>query len=144
MAFRVREATGALAIAMLLCATLLGVGCGGGADSGSERAVKWGLAPPVGPNWIRISAVIEACIYDQPLVEAPIIEYEGNRVYIELRHTPEDDLGGCALNLPMVFKKITFRRDLDELVIFDSSTDPAEQRWPTERPLPPDRRWPPE
>lgn len=138
MAFRIRKAAGVLAIAMLLCTTLLGVGCGGGDDSGSERAVKWGIAPPVGPNWIRISAVIEACIYNQPLLEAPIIEYEGNRVYIELRHAPDDDRGGCALNLPMVFKKITFERDLDELIIFDASTDPPEQRWPTERPLPPE------
>lgn len=132
MAFRIRMATGALAIALLVGATLLGTGCGGSDDNGSERAVKWGLAPPVGPNWIRISAVIEACIYDQPLLETPIIEHKGNRVYIELRHTPEDDLGGCALNLPQVFKKITFKRDLDELVLYDSSTDPPERRWPTE------------
>lgn len=122
-----------MAIAVLVGATLLGAGCGGSDDNGSERAVEWGLAPPVGPNWIRISAVIEACIYDQPLLEAPIVEYQGDRVYIELRHTPEDDVRGCALNLPQVFKKITFERDLDELVIFDSSTDPPEQRWPRER-----------
>ena len=127
---------GALLIVALLGATLLGVGCGGGDEDGSERAVEWGLAPPVGPNWIRISAVIEACIYDQPLLEAPIVEYQGDRVYIELRHTPEDDVRGCFLNLPQVFKKFTFERDLDELVIFDSSTDPPEQRWPPERPLP--------
>jgi len=133
---------GVLAITVLVGATLLGVGCGGGDDSGSERAVKWGIDPPVGPNWVRVLAPIEACIHGQPLLEEPIIEYKGNRVYIELRHTPEDDLGGCALNLPLAFKKITFERDLDELVLFDASTDPPEQRWPTERPLPPDYRWP--
>ena len=137
MAFGIRKAISALAVAVLLGATLLGTGCGGSDDNGSERAVEWGLAPPVGPNWIRISAVIEeACIYNQPLLEAPIIEYDGDRVYIELRHTPEDDVSGCALNLPQVFRKITFERDLDELVIFDSSTDPPEQRWPPEQPLP--------
>lgn len=135
MALRIKTAMGALVIAVLVGVALL-VGCGGGGHDGSERAVKWGLAPPVGPNWVRISAVIEACIHDQPLLEAPIIEYKGNRVYIELRHTPEDDLGGCALNLPMVFKKITFERSLDELALFDSSTDPPEQRWPTKSPLP--------
>ncbi len=110
----------ALLVVMLLSAILLGVGCGGGDDSGSDRAVEWGLAPPVGPNWIRVSAVIEACIYDQPLLEAPIIEYEDDRVYIELRHTPEDDLGGCFLNLLVASKKITFERDLDELVSYDN------------------------
>ncbi len=133
---------GALLVVMLLSAILLGVGCGAGDDSGSERAVKWGLAPPVGPNWIRISAVIEACIHDQPLLEEPIIEYEDDRVYIELRHTPEDDKGICFLGLLTLHKTITLERNLDELVIFDSSTDPPEQRWPTERPLPPERRWP--
>jgi hypothetical protein len=102
---------------MLLSTALLGAGCGGGDDSGSERAVEWGLAPPVGPNWIRVSAAIEACIYDQPLLEAPIIEYEDDRVYIELGHTPEDDLGGCFLNLLVASKKITFVRNLDELVL---------------------------
>ena len=142
MAFGIRKAIGALAIAVLVGATLLGTGCGGSDDNGSERAVEWGLAPPVGPNWIRISAAIEACIYDQPFLEAPIVEYQGDRVYIELRHTPEDDVRGCALNLPQGFRKITFERDLDELVIFDSSTDPPEKRWPPERPLPPELRSP--
>lgn len=140
MAFRIRKAMGALAIAVLLCATLLGAGCGGSDDSGSERAVKWGIDLPVGPNWIRVGAAIEACIYDQPLLEAPIVEYQGDRVYIELRHTPEDGVRSCALNLPRGFKKITFERELDELAIFDSSTNPPEQRWPPERPLPPELR----
>lgn len=134
MAYRVSKAIGALAIAVLVGAILLGVGCGGGDDSGSERAVQWGVEPRVGPNWVRARAVIEACIHDQPLVEAPIIEYKGNRVYIELRHSPEG--GICFLNLPIASKKITFERDLDELVLFDASTDPPERRWPTERPLP--------
>jgi hypothetical protein len=128
--FRIRKAMGVLAIAAALGAALLGTGCGGSGENGSDRAIEWGLAPPVGPDWIRISAVIEACVYDQPLLEAPIVEYQEDRVYIELRHTPEDDVRGCALNLPQVFKKITFERDLDELVIFDSSTDPPERRWP--------------
>jgi hypothetical protein len=140
MAFGIRKAMGALAIAVLVGATLLGTGCGGGDDSGSKRAVEWGIDLPVGPNWIRISAAIEACIYDQPFVEEPIVEYQGDRVYIELRHTPEDDVRGCALNLLRGFRKITFERDLDELVIFDSSTDPPEKRWPPERPLPPELR----
>jgi hypothetical protein len=132
MVFRIRKALGALVIAVLLCPTLLGVGCGGGDDNGSERAVKWGVEPPVGPNWVRIRAVLDGCSPDLPLLEKPIIEYKGNRVYIELRHTPEDGRGICFLNLPIAFKKITFERDLDELVLFDASTDPPERRWPTE------------
>ncbi|HEX5761807.1 MAG TPA: hypothetical protein VFY04_01660 [Solirubrobacterales bacterium] len=135
MAFWMKKAISALAIAVLVGMALLGVGCGGGDDSGSERAVEWAVDPPVGPNWIRISAVIEGCP-DQPLVEAPIIEYEGDRIYIELRRNPKDEKGLCFLNVKQAFKKITFERNLDELVIFDSSTEPPEQRWPTEGPLP--------
>lgn len=130
MFFRIRNAIGVLAIAALAGATLLGVGCGGGDDSGSDRAVQWGIDLPVGPNWVRIRAVIEVCSPDLPLLEEPIIEYKGNRVYIELRHTTEDENGICFLNLPVAFKKITFERDLDELVLFDASTDPPERRWP--------------
>jgi len=117
---------------VLVGATLLRVGCGGGDDSGSKRAVKWWVEPPVGPNWVRARAVIEACSPDPPLLEEPIIEYEANRVYIEFRHTPNDDKGICFLNLPIASKKITFKRSLDELVIFDSSTDPPERRWSNE------------
>ena len=131
---------GVLAIIALMGATLLGVGCGGGDDNGSERAVKWGVDPPVGPNWARIRAVVEVCGFDPPLLEEPIIEYTGrNRVEIELRQAPEEreeGQNGCLLELLVAFKKITFERDLDELVLFDSSTDPPEQRWPTESPSP--------
>lgn len=132
MPFRLRNVMGTLATVLLAGTALLGTGCGEGEDSGSERAVEWAVDPPVGPNWVRIDAPIEACIYGQPLAEAPIIEYQEDRVYIELRHTPEDDVGGCALNLPIASKKITFERDLDELTLFDASTDPPEQRWPRE------------
>ena len=135
MPFRIREAIGVLTIAVLSGATLFGVGCGGG-DEGSERAVEWGVDRPVGPNWVRLSAVIEVCNFDRPLLEDPIIEYTGgNRVEIELRQTPEEleeGQNGCLLRLLIAFKKITFNRDLDELVLYDSSTDPPERRWPTE------------
>lgn len=136
MASRIRKAIDALAIAVLVGAIALGVGCGGGDGNGSERAVQWGVNPPVGPDWVRIGAALEGCSPNLPLLEKPIIESKGNRVYIELRHTPEDGKGICALNLPVAFKKINLERDLDELVLFDSSTDPPEQRWPTKTPSP--------
>jgi hypothetical protein len=133
MAFWINKAIGTLAIAVLVGAILLGVGCGGGDDNGSERAVEWRVDRPVGPNWVRLSASIEVCHLDLPLLEEPIIEYNGNRVYIELRQTPEElseGVNGCLLQLLGAFKKITFKRDLDELVLFDASTDPSEKRWP--------------
>jgi hypothetical protein len=110
MAFRIRKAIGVVAIGVLACMSLLGVGCGSG-DDGSERAVEWGVDRPVGPNWVRLSAVIRVCSFDPPLLEEPIIEYTGgNRVYIELRRTPEEleeGTNGCLLDLLVAFKKIT-------------------------------------
>ena len=132
MAFSVRSAVCALAIAALLGATLFAVGCGGG-DDGSEGAVEWGIDPPVGRKWIRLTAPVESCSSELPRLERPIVEYSGNRVYIELRHTPEEKKegqNGCLLSLLILHKTVTFKRDLDELVLFDASTDPPEQRWP--------------
>jgi hypothetical protein len=123
----------AFAVAVLLALALQGVGCGGG-DDGAERAVEWQVDRPVGPDQIRLAAKVETCAAeDQPLLEEPLIEYSGNDAYIELRTTPEElpeDQTGCFLSLIMIFKAVTLERDLDELTLFDASTDPPEQRWP--------------
>jgi hypothetical protein len=145
IASRIKKAMCALAVAAFVAMALVGAGCGGGDDSGSERAVEWGVDRPVGPKRVRLSAVIEYCSSLSPPFEQPIIEYDGDSVYIELRVAPEeleDDEKGCLLSLAVAYKTITLERDLDELVLFDASTDPPEQRWPTEHPLPPERRWP--
>jgi hypothetical protein len=132
MSFRIRNVIGVLTIAVLVGATLFGVGCGSG-DDGSERAVEWGVDRPLGHKRVRLSAVIEYCSAVSPPFEQPIIEYIGDRVYIELRVAPEEleeDQNGCFLSLAVAYKTITLERDLDELVLFDASTDPPEQRWP--------------
>lgn len=72
-------------------------------------------------------------------LEEPIIEYEDDRAYVEVRHTPEKnegDYGGCLLSLWVLHKTVAFEQDLDELTIFDSSADPPQRRWPRERPRP--------
>jgi len=124
-------------IATLLSATLFAVGCGGGdggGDDGSDRSVEWHVDRDgvVGPRSARLTAVIETCIAPVWL-ERPIIEYSGARAYLELRHTPERGEGehnGCLLGLSVLHKTVSLERDLDELVLFDASTDPPEQRWP--------------
>lgn len=126
----------ALAIATVLGAVLLGVlgvGCGSVA-SGPGRAVEWSVDRPVGKKWVRLAATVEWCSYEVPRVEDPIIEYSGKRAYIELRIAPEreEDQTGCLLSLLGVHKTITFERDLDELVLYDASTDPPAKRWPIE------------
>jgi hypothetical protein len=134
VAFRIRKAIGVLAIALLAGASLLGVGCGGSDDDGSERAVEWAAERAVGPKSIRLAATVEVC-FSPVRLEPPIVEYSGHRVYLELRHTPEESEGehdGCLLSLTILHRTVTFNRDLDELVLYDSSTDPPERRWPTE------------
>lgn len=121
---------GTLAIAGLLAAAPLGAGCGD--DDGSERAVEWSIDHVIGPKSIRLVATVEVCVKPVQL-EQPIVEYAGPRVYIELRHTPEEgegEYGGCLLSLLTLHKTIILERDLDELVLFDASTAPPEQRWP--------------
>ena len=142
MAFPIRRAIGALAIAALLTATLFGVGCGGGGDDGSERAVQWGVDREVGPKRVRLSAVIRSCAESSPPLERPVVEYSGNHVFIELRTAPErlsEGQNGCFLSLDVAYKTITLDRDLDELVLFDASTDPPEKRWPRKRTRPQER-----
>lgn len=131
-------------ITALAGSTLLAVGCGSGGD-GSDRAVEWGVDRQLGPKSLRVGSTVEVC-WAPVQLEQPIIEYENDRGYIELRHIlekGEGEYGGCPLTGPLtLYKTITLERDLDELVLFDASTNPPEKRWPTERPLPPGRRWP--
>lgn len=132
MVFVLRRAIGSLMIAVL-STTLLGVGCGGG-DDGYERAVEWTVERVIGPKTARLVATVEVCWYPVRL-EEPIIEYEDDRAYVEIRHTPEKnegELDGCLLSLSILHTKVSFEQDLDELTLFDSSTDPPKQRWPRE------------
>lgn len=131
MASLTRRAVSALAIAAaLLGSSLFASGCGG--DDGSKRAVEWTVERVTGPKTVRLVAVVEVCWYPVRL-EEPIVDYWGDRAYLELRHTPEKnegEHGGCLLSLSILHRTVTFERNLDELTIFDSSTDPPERRWP--------------
>ncbi|HEX5712377.1 MAG TPA: hypothetical protein VFX85_03590 [Solirubrobacterales bacterium] len=124
-----------MAIVMLAGLALLTVGCGSGED-GSERALEWSVDPPVDPNSnrVRLAATVEVCHVYVPLLEEPIVEYSGDRVYIELRQVPEElaeDTNGCVLGLLGAHKTIALERDLGELTLYDASTDPPKRRWPT-------------
>jgi hypothetical protein len=124
-------AIGVVAIAVLLGVAIVELERGGG-DNGSERAVEWKVERVIGPKTVRLVAVVGVCV--EPVrLEQPIIEYSGDRAYIELRHTPEVDYGGCFLSLSVLHRNVAFNRALDELVLFDASTDPPERRWPRQR-----------
>lgn len=122
-----------IAGAILFGLALLAFGCGGG-DNRSAQAVKWGVFRQLGPRQVKLVATVEYCGDGQgPTLERPVIEYSGRRVFIELLLAPEEesDDGGCLLSLLGATKTVTLKRDLDELVLYDSSTDPPERRWPT-------------
>jgi hypothetical protein len=131
MAALIKRAMGVLVIAALLSAAPFAIGCDGG-DGGSKRAVKWTVERAINPKSVRLIAVVEVCIAPVRL-ERPIIEYSGNRVDLELRRTQEEgeeSHDGCFPTVSVLHKTVTFERDLSELLLFDASTDPPEQRWP--------------
>jgi hypothetical protein len=136
MATRTRVVIGVLTIVALAGVIAIG-GWLGGDDDGPARPVEWYVERQIGPKEARLLAQIEYCVTEKTRFEEPIVDYEGDRAYVELRLAPEDeDPSGCFLNLPILHTKLTLERNLDELTLYDASTDPPEQRWPRERPPP--------
>lgn len=134
MASLAHIARSVIASAILLLAVLLVFGCGGG-DGQSAQVVEWGVARPLGPRQIKLVTSVNHCGGEPaPVIEQPVIKYSGRKVFIELHIVPEEkvDDGGCLLELLGVSKTVTLKRDLDELTLFDASTNPPERRWPTE------------
>jgi hypothetical protein len=120
-------AAGAILLGLILSA----VGCGGGGDR-SARAVKWEVSRQLGPRQVRLVATVGSCGGQLPTIEPPVIEYSGNKVFIELLLAPEEESGDgdCLLELLGVPKVVRLKHDLDELVLLDSSARPPEPRWP--------------
>lgn len=134
MSIRVRVAIGVLALVALVGAIVIGGWFG--SDDEPVRPVEWKVYRQLGPKTVRLSAPIEYCIREAPQFEEPIVEYRDDRAYIELRLAPEaehEGPSGCFLDLPILRPTISLERNLDELTLFDSSTDPPEQRWPRPR-----------
>jgi hypothetical protein len=136
VATRTRVAIGVLALVALAGAILIWHGLKSD-DDGPVRPVEWKVERQIGPKSARLSAPIEYCVTKETRFEEPIVDYEGDNAYVELRLAPEDEEPrGCFLNLPIFHTKLTLERNLDELTLFDSSTDPPERRWPRDRPWP--------
>jgi len=138
MTLRIGVLIGVLTIAAIAAAIAIG-GWLGGDDDGPARPVEWYVERQLGPKEARLLAPIEYCITEEARFEEPIVDYEGDRAYVELRLAPEEedeDPSGCFLDLPIFHTKLTLERNLDELALYDASTDPPEQRWPRKRPSP--------
>jgi len=121
-----------IAGAIVFACALLVLGCGG-EDDRSAQAIEWEVFRPTSSRQVDLVAAVNYCDGDpKPTLQRPVIEYSGKRVFIELLLEPQGDSddGGCLPMLLGVHKTIVLKQDLDELVLFDSSTDPPKQRWP--------------
>jgi hypothetical protein len=111
------------------CATL--VGCGGG-DNAS--ALQWSFFKQLGPRKAKLAGEVDYCVGEpKPGVEKVIRRHSGNRVFLTLilgqdQPEPKECLG-VGLG---IFKTVSFHRNLAQLELLDSSTDPPSRRWPVE------------
>ena len=109
------------------CVTL--VACGGE----DPRAHEWSFFKQLGPHKAKLAGEeVGYCVGEpKPRIEKVIRSYSGNHVFLTLipsQERPEpEECRGVGLTL---FKKVTFRRNLEQLVLLDSSTDPPSRRWP--------------
>jgi hypothetical protein len=122
---RIALSTGLL---MVFCGTLLGCG-DGGVDA---SAIHWSFFEQLGPRKARLAGEVGYCVGEpKPRIEKVLRRYSGNRVFLMLileERPPEPEkCRGVGL---AVFKTVSFRRDLEQLKLFDSSTTPPTPRWP--------------
>jgi hypothetical protein len=120
---------GPLLILTVSCAAL--VGCGGGDD---ENALEWVFFKQLGPHKAKLVGEVGYCVGEpKPRVEKVIRRFSGRQVFLTLvlgQERPEpEECRGVGLG---VFKIVTFHRNLAQLELLDSSTDPPSLRWPVE------------
>lgn len=116
-------------IGLLVASCIVLVSCGDGDDA---RALKWAFFKQLGPRKAKLGGEVGYCVGEpKPRVERVIRRYSGNRVFLTLILDPErlepEECQGVGLG---VFKTVIFQRDLDQLILLDSSTNPPERRWP--------------
>jgi hypothetical protein len=114
---------------LLVASCVAFVGCGSGDD---PSALQWSFFKQLGPRKAKLAGEVDYCVgHPKPRVEKVIRRYSGNRVFLTLILSPEqpepEECRGIILG---VFKTVTFKRNLTQLVLLDSSTDPPMRRWP--------------
>lgn len=116
-------------IAGLVASYVILVGCGGG---DGPRALEWSFFKQLGPHKAKLAGEVGYCVGEpKPRIEKVLRSYSGNRVFLTLilsQEQPEpEECRGIGLG---VFKTVSFQRNLEQLVLLDSSTDPPSRRWP--------------
>lgn len=124
-----RKQIGNLTAGFLIAASIVLAGCGSGDDAGT---LEWSFFKRLGPNKASLAGEVDYCVGEpKPRVVKVIRRYSGNRVFLTLflsqeRPEPKE----CRGVILFVFKTVTFKRNLEQLELFDSSTDPPSRRWP--------------
>jgi hypothetical protein len=136
-------------------AMFLGSACGETSSAGKAshlqaedpRSFKWGVIFNPSPRVIKVGGGVGYCVGDpKPRIAKPDIKYQGDEVYIalELKKPPKPPrkrpqlfpkgktpvVEGCAGVELLVTRKLTLRRNLSDLTIYDSGVEPPEQVWP--------------
>lgn len=117
---------------------LLFSGCGAtSSDSVPERNLRWSVFEAEGPRDIVVGGSVPQCEgLPDPQVSEVVKRYEGGRMYLRVvvevpadAHDEEFVCAGSGFNLT---ETVHLRRDIADLVLFDSGRVPAVQRWPEE------------
>lgn len=114
---------------LLAASSIILAGCGD-----DSNALEWSFFKQLGPREAKLAGEVDYCVGEpKPRVEKVIRSYSGNRVFLTLILSPErpepEECRGIILG---VFKTVSFQRDLEQIELLDSSTDPPSRRWPVE------------
>ena len=130
-------------VAAIAAILLLAMACGDSSsadksstvEKGADKAFRWGVIFAPSPRTVKIGGGADYCEGDpRPRIARPDIEYRGNKaVYIKLELKSPDRPKSKKLCLDselLVTRKITLRRDLSDVKLYDSGVEPPELRWP--------------
>lgn len=143
----VRNRLSCISVAALSFA-LLGSGCSGSSPSiDGERdthdrlgtnveVLKWSVRSVVPPRTLRIGGRVGYCVGDpKPRVRSSQARYRHDNVLVRLEvvipHHKSVEKGTICGGVELfVGRTITFRRDLSDIMVYDSGVEPPKLRWP--------------
>lgn len=125
----------AFGLGLTLCVILAFGSCGDERDTvtSKQETLEWSLLKRTGPKQARLVGEVGYCVgTPKPSVQHVMARYAGNRAFLKLLLSPQRPVRKCRGVGLFVYKTVTLRRNLDQLILLDSSTDPPERRWPDE------------
>lgn len=97
-----------------------------------DGTLTWGVLSTFPPRTLKAVGEVDYCVGDpRPSIKRPHIRYRGNSVYIRLKaHIPQSKTRLCAGVGLFIKRKITLRRNLADVKIYDSGYSPPQLVWP--------------